>query len=86
MSKTMSRPDRVAYDLFGNVKLANSGNKAAIEELRKELAGPNGNAIIGVCGDLAFQAEESLLVAILSEQERAKTCVREKMKRMRIEP
>jgi len=38
-----------------------------------------------VCGDLAFQAEESLLVAILGEQEGAQTCVREKMKQMRVE-
>jgi len=37
-----------------------------------------------VCGDLAFQAEESLLVAMLGEQEGAKTCVREKMKQMRV--
>jgi len=53
--------------------------------LRKELAGPNGNAIIGVCGDLAFQAEESLLVAMLGDQEGAETCVRTKLKKMRIE-
>jgi len=81
----MTKVDRAANDLFGNVRKANSGDKSAIAALRTELAGANGNAIIGVCGDLAFQAEESLLVAMLGEQEGAKTCVREKMKQMRVE-
>lgn len=85
MSKTESNSDQVANDLFCNVKSANSGNKAAIAELRKELTGPNAKAILGCCGDLAFQAEESLLVAIMGQQEGLKTCVREKMRQMRIE-
>jgi len=81
----MTKPDRATNDLFGNVRKANSGDQNAIAALRTELDGANGNAIIGVCGDLAFQAEESLLVAMLGEQEGAKTCVREKMKQMRKE-
>lgn len=85
MSESMTKPDRATNDLFGNVRKANSGDKNAIAALRTELAGANGSAIMGVCGDLAFQAEESLLVAILGEQEGAKTCVREKMKQMRKE-
>ena len=85
MSKTKSSPDQVTNDLFRNVKSANGGDKVAMAELRKELAGPNANAIISVCGDMSFQAEESLLVAILGQQEGAKTCVREKMRQMRVE-
>lgn len=81
----MTKTDRVEIDLFRNVRKANGGDKNAIAALRTELDGANGNAIIGVCGDLAFQAEESLLVAMLDEQEGAKTCVREKMKQMRKE-
>ena len=79
MSKTKSSPDHVTSDLFANVKLANSGNESAIAELRKELAGPKANAILGCCGDLAFQAEESLLIAMQGELEGTKTCVREQM-------
>ncbi len=85
MSKTESNSDQVANDRFCNVKSAKGGNKTAIAGLRKELAGPNAIAILGCCGDLAFQAEESLLVAMLGVQEGNKTCVREKLKRMRIE-
>lgn len=81
----MTKSDRAANDLFQNVRKANSGDKNAIAALHTELAGANGNAIMGVFGDLAFQAEESLLVAMLGEQEGAKTCVREKMKQMRKE-
>ncbi len=85
MSETMTKSDRTTNDLFRNERKANGGDKNAITALRIELAGANGNAIIGVCGDLAFQAEESLLVAMLGEQDGAKTCVREKMKQMRKE-
>lgn len=85
MSDAKSNPDQVTNDLFRNVKSANGGDKVAMAELRKELAGPNANAIISVCGDMSFQAEESLLVAIMGQQEGLKTCVREKMNRIRIE-
>lgn len=85
MSKTKSSPDHVTSDLFANVKLANSGSKTAIAELRQELTGPKANAILGCCGDMAFQAQESLLVAMLGELEGTKTCVRENMKQMRVE-
>jgi hypothetical protein len=85
MDESLITPDRITCDLFGNVKKANNGDKNALTSLRKELAGPNGKAILDVCGDLALQAEESLLVAILGQQEGAKTCVRAKMRQMRAE-
>ena len=85
MDESLITPDRIPCDLFGNVKKANNGDKNALTSLRKELAGPNGKAILDVCGDLALQAEESLLVAILGDQEGAKTCVRAKMRQMRAE-
>lgn len=68
MSKSMNNPDQVSNDLFRNVKLANSGDRIAIADLRKDLVGPNANAIIGVCADLVFQSQESLLVAILGQK------------------
>ena len=55
-------------DLWELVRLANQGDESAIAKLREELQGKNAEALLSNCGDLAFQAEESILRVYLGEQ------------------
>ena len=85
MSEMIEKANKLQVDLFENVRLANKGDKSALANLRSELAGARGAEVVDFCGDLAFQAEESLLASTLGDQEGAKACVREKMKQMRLQ-
>ncbi|MEQ1905984.1 MAG: hypothetical protein ABL888_17475 [Pirellulaceae bacterium] len=72
-------------DLLENVEAANSGNETALANLRQQLTGPNAMSIIEACGNLAYQAEESLLRAVLRDQEGTMECIRHRLQQMRIE-
>tara|TARA_B110000495_G_C22905568_1_gene528591 strand:+ start:102 stop:731 length:630 start_codon:yes stop_codon:yes gene_type:complete len=76
---------QVMESLFANVKAANTGDRDAINELGQSLTGRNFEAIVNVCGDLAYQAEESTLHAMLGDQKGYLACVRQKLKTMRID-
>ncbi len=70
---------------YGKILAANSGDRKAIAELREELAGPNANALIDVFGDMAYQVVETILAAMFGDETGYKICVREKLRRMRVE-
>ena len=72
-------------DLWELVFLANEGEEAAIAKLREELRGKNADALLSICGDLAFQAEKSILSVYLGEQIGSRLLMQEKLTRMRAE-
>lgn len=72
-------------DLTASVRAANNGDQVALAKLRHILVGENAHIVADVCGNLAHQAEQSLLQTRLGTQEGAKACVREKLTQMRNE-
>ncbi len=72
-------------DLWELVRQGNQGDEPAIAKLREELHGPNADVLVRICGDLAFQAEESILNVYLGGQKGNRVIIQEKLTRMRTE-
>ena len=87
----MSRHENTAIagtsrkDLWGTVRSANDGDSTAIAKLREELRGPNADLLIGTFGDLARQAETSILEAMFGEQSGSKLIAKDSMNMLRKE-
>lgn len=57
------------------VLAANKGDKEALGKLRQELNGPKATILIEDCGNLAYQAEESIFRAFAKDQPAFRACV-----------
>ncbi len=79
----LSSPD--LDDLWEIVRKANEGDSKALIQLERELAGSRSEALISVCGNLAFQAQESLLSKMMGDNQANKIILRHTLDQMRLD-
>lgn len=71
-------------EFIETVNAANDGDENALAIVRQQISGPRGQYIVDNCGNLARQAEESLIRAMVGDQKAFCLAIKEKVYQMRV--